>query len=109
MLENYAEHLVKRLQQETHLFPLLKDDRMIVKFYSNKEQVYLYLGANEINYTKEIRDEKVDISIYGKEPELKKLLEGQMKLQSMDKRNELEVKGKFQYLLRLESILYCYG
>jgi|GEM_PF-419270 len=102
---NVAQQFIERLQTLSHLWPLLPEERLYIRFECKDENITF-----AISKTGTAREEAVDerrlLTIRGSEEAIVALLNGELKLQQQMRLKELSVAGSFRHMLLLESIFH---
>lgn len=97
---------ISRLKYASHILPLLEDESVSVMFCSpDQNEISMFIKGKEIWL--ENNCDRPSLIIRGNSSVLLQLVEGRTKLQVLQKRDEISVEGKFRYILKLESLLYC--
>lgn len=98
---------IGRLTYASHIIPLLENEKISVKFSStDQNEASITLNGKEAQLAVE-HAEEYSLIIRGDSMALLELIEGRVKLQELKRRGEISVEGRFRYLLKIESLLYC--
>ncbi|HHY71801.1 MAG TPA: SCP2 sterol-binding domain-containing protein [Bacillus bacterium] len=107
-VEKALQNFISRLKYASHILPLLENENITVLFCPFEDnEITLVLNGNDVSLNNRNGHDGYALTIRGDSTTLIELIEGREKLQTLKKRGELAVEGKFRYILKVESILYC--
>lgn len=99
--------LLNRLKKSPHMLPLLEDELTSVAFsLPNQPTITLFMNRKDI-WIEEECQQQPSLIITGDLSPLLELIGGKTRLQVLEKRGEILVYGKYKYILKVESLLYC--
>ncbi|MEC1720771.1 hypothetical protein P9265_08050 [Schinkia azotoformans] len=95
------------LKYASHVVPLLENESLSVKFCSpDYNGITMFINKQDV-WLDYKNSERPSLIISGDVSSLLELVEGRTRLQVLKKRGEINVKGKFRNILKLESLIYC--
>lgn len=95
------------LKYASHVLPLLEEESLSVKFCSPEcNGITMFINKQDI-WIDYKNSERPSLIISGDVSNLLELVEGRTRLQVLQKRGEIIVKGKFRNILKMESLIYC--
>ncbi|TKC15399.1 SCP2 sterol-binding domain-containing protein [Robertmurraya kyonggiensis] len=94
--------LVEEVNTRGHLASLLTN-QLTVLLRSEEEEVILKIENGQLILNQN-QEERVDVVISGKNPDLNKLVLGEIKLRTASKNNEIDLKSTMRASLLLESL-----
>lgn len=101
VLHIFAEEVNTR----AHLTSLLNDIRLSVLIEIDGEGLVLAIDSGRLEI-QEVLDQEIDVFMTVKEPVMKELLLGKMKLRMAQKYNQLKLKSTIRNSLLLESLFF---
>lgn len=101
VLHIFAEEVNTR----AHLNSLLNGVRLSVLIDFDGENAVLAIGSGKLEI-QEVLDQEIDVFMTVKEPVMKELLLGKMKLRMAQKYNQLKLKSTIRNSLLLESLFF---
>ncbi|WP_180994089.1 SCP2 sterol-binding domain-containing protein [Bacillus sp. Marseille-P3661] len=105
MIKDVLIEFCHRLRGATHIGPLLKHEIFPITFCTNTENITLVITNEEILIEHGYNNSALIIK--GDDSTLIELIEGKSRLQQLYKRGDIQINGRYKYILRFESILYC--
>jgi ubiquinone biosynthesis protein UbiJ len=107
-LEASVNQFIERLKNNRSLRPLYRNADFSVELKGKRSKILLAFDKNGCRRLYKT-GMKADVTIFGKEKELIRLLEGKERLMMMAERQALGTQGTYRRLLKLESLFLLNG
>ncbi|RXJ01791.1 hypothetical protein DS745_09965 [Anaerobacillus alkaliphilus] len=106
-MKQVLEFFQRRYKDSHHLHTLFKERPFTIVFEVETELYPVTIQAETIQLLRHTsEDVKIDVFIQGKEGALRKLLQGEERLQYLKKLDEITVQGTYTSVLKAETFLY---
>lgn len=106
---NALVDFINRLKYASHILPLLENESILVRFCPpDQHSISILIDEMDIRISPANGESDLPSLIIGGDiSSLLQLVEGRTKLQVLQKRGDITVEGKYRYILKMESLLYC--
>lgn len=108
-LNNALVDFINRLKYASHILPLLENESISVRFCPpDQHNISILIDEKDLQIAQaDCESDMPLLIICGDYSSLLQLVEGRTKLQVLQRRGDITVEGKYRYILKMESLLYC--